>query len=352
MRIVLRVTAAYYYLGALQGRGEEARVRSATAISFFLVSVQLLTLACSSCEKRQGSVLSARTEQQPATVTPVTQPEVASNLSETEATRQAEELFTRICLDVSTQTVDGRVVLRCKCPPAYVSDDYRELRGHVFGRFTSPYRLSAVIAISGCEPHALQYGGSAFFTHTRGDWAFEGYIRGLITKSCYKADLPNKQQILICTDVFMAQGIDTTWIYALAFQANGSVSARVIDIFDFTDDTAAGRRPMTKASLLGVVVADVNGDGFPDVTVRFEHGRWKGIEDDPETLPAREAIPCQEYKVRFLYHHGRDSEPSSFIPEPPAVQVLAALDLSGRAVADTRTHVFDGASWRGMRSLQ
>ncbi len=70
----------------------------------------------------------------------------------------------------------------------------RVLRGH----FRSPASEDAVLAISGCESHADNFGGTVLLTRDSGRWRMLWYKAGVPSAECHRVKLQSGRDILIC----------------------------------------------------------------------------------------------------------------------------------------------------------
>ncbi len=81
------------------------------------------------------------------------------------------------------------------------------------GHFLSPTGDDAVITTGGCEPHALNFGGSIFLTRHSGRWEMEWYQAGVETSNCHKVQLSGGREILVCLGEYGGQGNVFTDLY-------------------------------------------------------------------------------------------------------------------------------------------
>jgi hypothetical protein len=102
--------------------------------------------------------------------------------------------------------------IECKivCPQftAMKGDDLgwslaRTIRGH----FQSPTSDDAVLSMSGCEPHSLNFGGTILLTKQSGKWTMLWYKGGVPTANCHRLKLQSGREILICYGEYGGQGM-------------------------------------------------------------------------------------------------------------------------------------------------
>jgi hypothetical protein len=70
----------------------------------------------------------------------------------------------------------------------------RVLQGH----FRSPTSDDAVLAMSGCEAHSENFGGTILLTRQSAKWTMLWYKGGVPTAGCHRVTLQDKREILIC----------------------------------------------------------------------------------------------------------------------------------------------------------
>lgn len=120
----------------------------------------------------------------------------------TENARAIEALKTVCTANLEKQSVDQRLLALCqqKCPAAtsFKGDDSEWVLGVTFGHFLSAGADNAVVAVTGCEPHALNFGGSYLLERRDGRWKALWYEGGLITDECHKTAARDGRDVLVC----------------------------------------------------------------------------------------------------------------------------------------------------------
>ena len=74
------------------------------------------------------------------------------------------------------------------------------------GHFLSPTSSDAVVFTQGCEPHALNFGGSIVLTRGSDRWEKSWYKAGVETSNCHKVQLTGGREILVCMGDYGGQG--------------------------------------------------------------------------------------------------------------------------------------------------
>ena len=105
--------------------------------------------------------------------------------------------------------VGKEVACKIACPEFTAMKGYdldwgiaRITRGH----FLSPTSEDAVLSMSGCEPHALNFGGTILLTRSTGNWTKLWYKGGVPTEKCHRGKLQGARDILVCLGEWGAQG--------------------------------------------------------------------------------------------------------------------------------------------------
>ena len=72
---------------------------------------------------------------------------------------------------------------------------------------------------SGCEAHATDNGGSVVFEQAGGHWVFKGFEPGMQAGSCVTIAKDDRQDLLVCLNGHMGQGIMETGVALMKFTA-------------------------------------------------------------------------------------------------------------------------------------
>jgi hypothetical protein len=107
----------------------------------------------------------------------------------------------------------------CPAPPPFVGESALPgqfgIRKVYLGHFTTPAADEAVLATSGGEPHAANYGGTALLERKNGEWEFQWYRGGLITKDCAVVKRQDRSELLVCFLGDIHQGVSGQDIYTV-----------------------------------------------------------------------------------------------------------------------------------------
>jgi hypothetical protein len=108
--------------------------------------------------------------------------------------------------------------IECKmvCPEftAFNGDDLGwSVTGIIRGHFLSPSSDDAVLSMSGCEPHSLNFGGTILLTRQSGGWTKLWYKAGVPTDNCHRAKLESGREVLVCLGRYGGQGVVSMQLY-------------------------------------------------------------------------------------------------------------------------------------------
>jgi hypothetical protein len=78
-----------------------------------------------------------------------------------------------------------------------------------YGHFSDPSAEEAAVAILGCEPHSMKWGGTALFRRDGEKWKLKWYHGRLIIKDCIMVRGRDQRDLLVCADRDGGQG--TMW---------------------------------------------------------------------------------------------------------------------------------------------
>lgn len=170
---------------------------------------------------------------------PVPEP-IFPNDTQKPTTATAKEFLEVVC--------PGHVVLgkefRCDVPcpkgTGFEKENFEwSFVGFIRGHFLSPTSVDVVLAMSGCEPHSLNVGGSILLTLEKGTWRMLWYKGGVTTLDCHRVLLKDRREMLVCWGQSGGQGYLGTEIYLedLTNPAKVLMSGKDGMIFQAFDDT-------------------------------------------------------------------------------------------------------------------
>lgn len=113
------------------------------------------------------------------------------------------------------------------------------LVGVLLGSFLSPNSDDAVLAMGGCEAHALGFGGAVMLTRDSGQWKMLWYKAGIPMDKCHKVRQTTGREILVCLGFYGAAGVETTALMVedltqptvLSWDEKDAGN-RIVDVFD------------------------------------------------------------------------------------------------------------------------
>ena len=83
---------------------------------------------------------------------------------------------------------------------------------------------------SGCEAHATDNGGSVVFEQAGGAWVFKGFQPGMQAGSCVTIAKDDRQDLLVCLNGHMGQGIMETGVALMKFTASAKGIGLSVDM--------------------------------------------------------------------------------------------------------------------------
>ena len=139
-----------------------------------------------------------------------------------------QELLTIIC----PHEVSGRTCTKC---PAFTSlaalTGKVSLENAIRGHFTSAQADELVVALMGCEPHMLNWGGTALFERRKGRWHMRWYdadYRRRPPTDCRKFTRSDGRDVLLCYDRFTAQALLWLSVFAVDFARDRSLREKPV----------------------------------------------------------------------------------------------------------------------------
>ena len=244
--------------------------------------------------------------------------------SETQDPKQAggAELLDAVCPGRTA----GSMTCRGACPKftGFAGDLGWSLEKVTRGHFLSPTSEDAVLWMSGCEPHAANWGGSMLLTKRSNRWLTLWYKAGVETSQCHKVPLTTGREILVCMGTYGAQGATWTALYVedLLKPTPVLMSSENREFFSVFDNTvtcgwsfenASKPDPLTRAYIEKVEfkTGDESGPLSLSVTARFGKRPMK-----PEDVKA-----CMEELNRKGYNG-----PSRFLPSAKRYHIDFVFD--------------------------
>jgi len=216
--------------------------------------------------------------------------------------------------------------VRCKgaCPEitGFPGDGFEWTLTHVNrGHFLSPASDDAVLSMSGCEPHSMNFGGTILLTRRSHGWSMLWYKPGVDTRQCHKVALRNRREILVCLGEYGGQGNIWKALYVEdLLTPTPSLMAGGDHFFQVFDNTLAcggeaddktKPNPLTKAYIEKVLFG-TRGRGESEIAVTFQTGARQMTPEDvlkcvDERNPTKPrsgdnfSPPTKRYQVTFVF---------------------------------------------------
>lgn len=246
--------------------------------------------------------------------------------------------------DLPGRQPDGELLLHTDDPLRFC-----ELRRIYRGSFTRPSAKQAVLSFEQCkDPDESTWdsgspGSAVLVEEIGGRWRTIAHEREVNTGSCEQSHRADGRDVLLCRSSFSAGGIGTMTYFVLLDFARGPKHAGTFAwLFADADNfNCLGLPPSGPAAPSGLValavtkvtLADINGDGTPDLVVDVERARAA----PSAALEARIRTLCEQNMNRGL---GRRAPPDD--PEPQMLKIDRALPTATKARLEL---VSDGVSF-------
>lgn len=222
--------------------------------------------------------------------------------------KQARELMGSVCKG-------GAQTGECRVCPSFTNDngfdDKMTLEGVTYGKFLNSKDTYALLDLSGCEPHANNFGGSVLLrwrglTH----WELVKYFPGLRSYDCQKYPAVNGRELLLCRGDYEGMGIVDTSLFSLDFArfAAGASEPEVTPLFMLEDSREACLKTASAQSLLDWRSVRLGTGSGLRVTVRSGFGPTGVMPDTCSDTSAE--IPTRAYTLEYLFD-GKAFAPTS-----------------------------------------
>jgi hypothetical protein len=185
----------------------------------------------------------------------------------------------------------------------------RVIRGH----FLSPTSDDAVLSMSGCEPHALNFGGTILLTMRSGKWTMLWYKGEIPTRACHRVKLETGREILICFGEYGGQGVVIMDVYIEDFLAplsalnTGGKDGTFFDVFDnaatcaWNIEDESKPSPITREYLERVEFHNSNDGIFLGLSVFARRGE--------RTMTPTQVKACVQEQIPARPHRGLNFNP-------------------------------------------
>jgi hypothetical protein len=189
----------------------------------------------------------------------------------------------------------------------------------IYGKFSDPKRTDALLDVSGCEPHAGNYGGSLLL-RWRGltSWKQTRYVAGYRTGHCLKYPAPDGRELLLCQGDYYGMGTAVQSLILLDINHADPMTQNLLSTYDTTDACLADG---SIQSLLGWKA--LPGGRYPGLRITVRSARYTRphnvrLPDDPCATPLS-ATPSRVYTLDYTY------DGVTFRLKPASRPALAAL---------------------------
>ena len=213
--------------------------------------------------------------------------------------KQARELMNSVCQGGAQTGV-------CSVCPSFVEDsgfdDKMTLEGVTYGKFLNGKDTYALLDLSGCEPHANNFGGSVLL-RWRGltRWDLVKYFPGLRSFDCQRYPATGGRELLLCRGDYGGMGVVDTSLFSLDFArfAAGATEPDASTLFTLEDSREACIKTASAQHLLDW--GPVRLGGRPGLRVTLSSGSGPTGKTLDTCRDTRLNIPTRAYTLEYSF---------------------------------------------------
>lgn len=252
-------------------------------------------------------------------------------------------LLTAICpANLETDPRPDEYSLVCKpCPkftggggedPAIAKHEIFAPRSAIYGSFTSPGSVEAVVSFEGCEAQANQFGGSVLMRNLVGSWTMVRYAPSLITTACHSYRLKIGRDLLLCEGDDHRMNAASQWIDAWDFSGEPAPARQTI--FSVVDTRVACGAHAVWGSIDRAELQNLNGGRVPDLSLTVSVGQGDFAGSWGSCSPEAAKAPAEKQQLTFLFQ----PETNRFLPAPDSAATVERLEqlFHGAAPAESK----------------
>lgn len=171
------------------------------------------------------------------------------------------------------------------------------------GHFTSASSAELLLGITGCEPHAMNFGGSFLFARKGGKVRVVKYERGEITDRCHKFAYADGRDYLICQQGWTGQGETFDNVVVMSF--NSGEETESTNLLR-TEDTTMTCRPamptfVQKSAIVGIQFIPQDSAQITGFTVNATLGNIPCSQAHRKPMSPRWEAAVKSYSIEFLF---------------------------------------------------
>jgi hypothetical protein len=207
-----------------------------------------------------------------------------------------------------TRSKAGKVSGCRVCPEG---TDYRgvgtsewELRTATAGHFTAVDDDNLLLSGSGCDSHAMNFGGSFVFAKTAGGTRKIRYDKGLLTDQCHEFGYPDGRDFLVCRGGWGGQGENDENVFMAGFGASGKGIVRYL--LSTTDTTGScgedGTVRVQESGITGIEFSPKDSRAITGLTITATLGNVSCGLAKRRTKADKTASPVKSYEIAFVFN--------------------------------------------------
>lgn len=171
------------------------------------------------------------------------------------------------------------------------------------GHFTSASADELLLGITGCEPHAMNFGGSFLFVREDGTVRAVKYVQGELTDRCHKFAYADGRNFLICQQGWTGQGETFDNVVVMSFNAGEeTVSTNLLRTEDTTMTCGpAMLTPVQKSAISGLQFTPKDSGQITGFTVSATLGNIPCSQAHRKPMSPRWEAAVKTYSIEFRF---------------------------------------------------
>jgi hypothetical protein len=207
-----------------------------------------------------------------------------------------------------TRSKEGKVTGCRTCPAGtdFHTDrqSHWEMYAETPGHFISTQDDNLILDGTGCDSHAMNFGGSFVFALNAGKARLIRYDQGLVTSQCHKFAYTDGRDFLVCRGGWGGQGENNENVFMASFGISGK---ETISYLISTSDTTAtceddSTQVVQESEIKAVKFAPLDSGKVTGMTVTATLGSVKCSQTGQKS--AKPAGTVKTYEIEFLFDGG------------------------------------------------
>jgi hypothetical protein len=178
-----------------------------------------------------------------------------------------------------------------------------ELRSTTAGHFTAAKDDNLVLSGSGCDSHAMNFGGSFVFSVKSGVVRLLRYDQGLLTDQCHRFGYADGRDFLVCRGGWGGQGENDENVFMADFRASGKDRVRyLLSTMDTTGSCGGeGAGRVQESGIAGIDFEPKDSESITGLTITARLGSISCTQAQRRTEAGKSATPVKSYAIAFQF---------------------------------------------------